>query len=510
MESRVQHLKPPEKSFLESLARLGGGRVLLVGDVMLDEIVRGAAQRLSPDAPVPVLAVETQTESVERRPGGAGNVAACLREFEIDVDVVAPVGADEAAGHLRSALTELGCGTEGLVEDPTRPTTIKRSFVGLAQHRHPQKMFRVDIESTQCVASEIAEGMRAAVDRALPNADVVCIEDYNKGALNEEFCSYLAAQCQQHGVPLLVDPAAIDDFSRYRGATAITPNRSEAERASGVQGASTSDMDMAADLAQQLRSKHDFQRVVLTLDRDGAILVDADVALHLPTDAREVYDVTGAGDMVLAGLAAGLASGLDWQDSTRLANLAAGLVVEQIGSGPVAISRVRSEALRLCGEGSGKDRSLKQLLIELDILRMDGRRIVLTNGCFDVIHAGHVAYLKEAREQGDVLVVGVNADEQVRALKGEERPIFNAQERLEILGEFMSVDYLVVFDEPTADALISSVSPDVYVKGGDYAPEEIAEYDLLEKLGIDVRVLTERPGLGSSSLIERIRALDHR
>ena len=506
----VQQVDPPERTFLESLTRLGGGRVLLIGDFMLDEIVRGVARRMSPDAPVPVLAIDEDQASVERHPGGAGNVAACLRELNIEVDLVGLIGADEAATYLRQELEKIGCSTKGLLEDPTRPTTVKRSLMGLAQHRHPQKMFRLDIESRHTVSPEIAESMLAVIDRALPDADVVCLEDYAKGVCSEDFCQQLVSRCRDHGVPLLVDPAAIEDYARYEGATAITPNRSEAEKASGISGVMLSDLDSAAKLATDLRTRHDFQRVVLTLDRDGALLVEEDGVRHLPTEAREVYDVTGAGDMVLAGLAAGLASGLDWLESIRLANIAAGLVVEQIGAGAVAISRVRKEALRLCEDDDGKIRTLEQLLIELEILRMNGQRIVLTNGCFDVIHAGHVAYLKDARAQGDVLVVGVNSDEQVRSLKGEERPIFNEQERLEILGEFMSVDYLVVFPEPTAHALISKVAPEIYVKGGDYAPEEIMEFDLLNSLGIDIRVLTERSGLGSTSVIDRIREIDHR
>lgn len=506
----LQRVGQPDRTFLESLARVGGGRVLLVGDFMLDETVRGAAERLSPDAPVPVLTVNDQDESIERCPGGAGNVAACLRGLEIEVDLVGPVGADDAAAHVRTALQELGCGVEGLIEDPTRPTTVKRSLLGLAQHRHPQKMFRLDIESNRGVGPEAANAMLAAIDEALPKADVVCLEDYAKGACSAEFCQELLKRCTAAGVPLLVDPAAIDDYSRYKGATAITPNRSEAERASGTDGALQADLNTAVALADGLRNDYGFERVILTLDRDGALLVDNSDVQHLPTDAREVYDVTGAGDMVLAGLAAGLASGLDWLTSVRLANLAAGLVVEQVGAGAVPLANVRREGLRMCKGEGGKTRTLDQLLIELEILRMDGRRIVLTNGCFDVIHAGHVAYLKEARQQGDVLVVGVNADKQVRALKGDDRPIFSEQERLEILEEFASVDYLVVFQEPTADALISAVAPDVYVKGGDYSPEEIAECDLLGSLGIEVRVLAERPGLGSSAVIERIRAIDHR
>ena len=506
----ITFTSPPERDFLESVARLGGGRVLLVGDLMLDETIRGAAERLSPDAPVPVLAVDNLNESVDRRPGGTANVAACLRGLEVAVDVVGLVGRDESGSELRSMLQTIGCGVEGIIEDTHRPTTVKRSLLGLAQHRHPQKMFRLDIESRQPADSGVVDAMMAAVEASLPNVDVVCLEDYGKGACSEELCKRLVKLCTDLNKTLLVDPAAIEDYSRYAGATAITPNRSEAELAAGARGALDADLEAAAQLGEALRIKHNFERLVLTLDRDGALLIEHGEVQHLPTEARSVYDVTGAGDMVIAGLAAGLASGLDWLDSVRIANIAAGLSVERLGAVAIPRASILRDALRISGGEGGKVRQQEDLLLELDILRNDGRKIVLTNGCFDVIHAAHVAYLKEARKLGDVLVVGLNSDQQVRSLKGEERPIFNQTERLEILEELASVDYLVVFEEPTAHELIKAVQPDLYVKGGDYAPEQIAEFSLLGELGIEVQVLAERPGLGSSSVIDRIRAIDHR
>lgn len=474
---------------------------------MLDETVRGAAERLSPDAPVPVLAIDGD-HAVVRRPGGAGNVAACLRGLEIDVSVVGLIGDDESGTHLKASLAENDCDTRGLVVDGDRPTTVKRSLVGLAQHRHPQKMFRMDIERRAPASESTISKLLAAVDLALAagDVDVVCLEDYAKGACPPSLCRGLIDRCRSAGIPILVDPASISDYSRYTGATLVTPNRSEAELASGRRGGLRTDLSIAAEISEELRTAYELDAVVLTLDRDGAILADEAGCTHLPTEARSVYDVTGAGDMVLAALAAAWCRGVSDVEAVRLANLAAGIEVELTGAQPVPLADLRRAALHAGGAGRGKVRTLEHLGLELEVHRRDGRRIVLTNGCFDVIHAGHVAYLREARLQGDVLVVGINADESVRRLKGPERPIFNQVERLEVLSELQSVDYLVVFTEDTAASLIEALAPEVYVKGGDYSPEEIAEFDQLKRLGIDVRVLTHRPGLGSSAIIDRIRA----
>ncbi len=497
---------PPGLRLIEVAARIGGGKILLVGDFMLDETVRGAAERLSPDAPVPVFAVEGD-QSVERRPGGAGNVAACLRGLEVDVEVVGLVGDDESGSHLAETLSKLGCGTEGLVVDASRPTTVKRSLVGLAQHRHPQKMFRMDIERRAPASDKIVDRLLAAIDRTIGagDVDVVCLEDYAKGACPPRLCQGLIERCRQAGIPILVDPASISDYSRYRGATLVTPNRSEAELASGRRGGLRTDLSVAAEISQELSTEFDLDAVVLTLDRDGAMLVDEAGCIHLPTEARSVYDVTGAGDMVLAALAAAWGRGITGVEAVRLANLAAGIEVELAGAQPVPLADLRRAALHAGGAGRGKVRTLEHLSLELEVHRRDGRRVVLTNGCFDVIHAGHVAYLREARQQGDVLVVGINADESVRRLKGPERPIFTQEERLEVLSELQSVDYLVVFSEDTASVLIEGVAPELYVKGGDYAPEQIAEFDLLKQLGIEVTVLSHRPGLGSTAIIDRLR-----
>jgi D-beta-D-heptose 7-phosphate kinase/D-beta-D-heptose 1-phosphate adenosyltransferase len=488
---------------LDKLASYRPFRACVVGDFMLDQHLYGAAERLSPDAPVPVLHAARSDD----RPGGAANVALCLRALEGEVVHCVGVVGDDADGvALAAALTDSGCTGTGLIRDAARPTTVKRSFVGLAQHRHPQKMFRVDVESRDPISPAVRERLLAAVRACIDEVDVVCLEDYDKGVCSPELCQALVALCRERGRPLIVDPAAIADYTKYRGATAITPNRSEAELATGLETPIDASELHNAGLAETLGRALDLQAVVLTLDRQGALLEErGGVPILVPTVARSVYDVTGAGDVVIAAIAAGLANGLTWHECVHFANAAAGLEVEIFGAQPIPFAQVRREILRLARPLSGKVRTVPELLVELAVHREADRRIVFTNGCFDVIHAGHVAYLREAKAQGDVLVVAVNGDDQVREQKGPERPIYPIADRLDILSELQCIDYLIVFDEPTAHDLLRTVRPDCYVKGGDYAPHEVNEHDVVQALGLDLRILAHRPGLGSTQVIERMQ-----
>jgi D-beta-D-heptose 7-phosphate kinase / D-beta-D-heptose 1-phosphate adenosyltransferase len=498
----MQHL-------IEKLGNIRPFKALIVGDYMLDQYVRGAAERLSPDAPVPVLHVKEQ----ESRAGGAGNLCLDIQALEGRALVLGVVGGDVEGTTLRAALEADGCDTRGLVVDDARPTTVKRSLIGLAQHRHPQKMFRLDVESHEPLSEAIAGRLKEAFDELLEEADLVCIEDYGKGVCTEALCQHVIKRARAAGKEVLVDPAAGVDYQIYRGATALTPNRTEAELATGRQIDEDVTVDHNETLAAELRARLDLEALVLTLDRDGALLLERDgQPLHVPTMARQVYDVTGAGDMVLAGLATARAQGCNWEEAVVLANAAAGLEVEVFGVEPIPLARVRQELLRLSRPLTGKVRTGEELQIELDVLRQAGQRIVLTNGCFDVIHAGHVAYLREARRQGDLLVVGVNSDSQVKAQKGEGRPIYPLADRLDILGELQCVDYLIEFAEPTAHELIKTVQPDIYVKGGDYEKTQINEWDLLEGLEaegtVQVRLLSHRPGLSSTTVIAKKSRLE--
>jgi D-beta-D-heptose 7-phosphate kinase/D-beta-D-heptose 1-phosphate adenosyltransferase len=432
-------------------------------------------------------------------------VSLCLKALKAEVHCIGVVGADAEGGALRSALADAGCNVEGLISDPRRPTTIKRSLIGLAQHRHPQKMFRVDVESREPLDDAACGALLAQVEARLSSADIVCLEDYDKGVCTAELCQRLVEICRAADKPLLIDPAAIEDYGKYRGATAITPNRSEAELATGLPTPIDASQIHNAGLAAKLGNELDLEAVVLTLDRHGALLEErgGDPTL-VPTVARSVYDVTGAGDMVLAALAAGRANNFTWHEAVRFANAAAGLEVEVFGAQPIPFARVQREILVQTRSLDGKVRTLDELLVEVAVHREAGQRIVLTNGCFDVIHAGHVAYLREAKNLGDVLIVAVNGDAQVRVQKGEGRPIYPLGDRLDILSELNCIDYLIAFETPTVDELLRAIHPDLYVKGGDYAPEDVNEYELVRELGLELRILTHRPGLGSTQVIERM------
>jgi D-beta-D-heptose 7-phosphate kinase/D-beta-D-heptose 1-phosphate adenosyltransferase len=496
----------PLERLYRALADFSSFKVVLVGDFMLDQQIRGAAERMSPEAPVPVLTARSHRD-ITSMPGGASNVAACLGALGAEVHLVGVSGSDQEGTELRERLADSGCHVAGLVEDSSRPTTVKRSLVGLAQHRHPQKMFRLDFESREPLDKAIEARVIETFETALEGASVVCLEDYDKGVCTPNICRRVIELARSRGVPVLVDPAGREDSKRYSGASIVTPNRTEAELVTRLEPPVDGGIDHGFKLAEAYLECCPVDAVVVTLDRDGAVLMQQEHSpVHLPTRARSVYDVTGAGDMVLAALAAGVANGLSLDDAVRLSNVAAGLEVETFGVRPIPIAELRHALLVESGCVAGAVRSLDDLLLELEVHRSNGRSIVLTNGCFDVLHAGHVAYLREAKQCGDILVVGVNTDRQVASLKGPDRPIFKEAERLEMLGELRCVDSLVLFDELTAHDLIRAVSPDIYVKGGDYEPEQIVEHDVLVELGIEIQVLAHRPGVCSTSVIDRIRS----
>ncbi len=479
-------------------------RVIVVGDYMLDRYTFGDAERLSPDAPVPVL----RARRVESRAGGAANVSVCLHALRCEVSCIGVIGDDEPGQALRDDLTRTGCDVAGLVTCPGRPTTVKQSLIGLAQHRHPQKMFRVDFEADQPLPEPIARDLLAIVERQLPGADVLCLEDYNKGLLTPGLCQRIIERARAAGVAVLVDPAAIDDYSKYRGATCITPNRTEAELTTGMR---TGEPRQHEAMAQTLLDSLQLESVVLTLDRHGALLVERGrQPLTMPTEAREVYDVSGAGDMVLAALAAARANGAAWPDAVTLANLAAGLEVEQFGIVPIPLEEVLLAALHQAHSGD-KLRTLGQLKPELAAHRRRGKKIVFTNGCFDILHTGHVELLAGAKARGDLLVLAVNSDASIRSLKGPQRPILHEADRVKLLAALEAVDYVILFGDgrggeaDTPRPLLRELTPDVLVKGGQYARHEVVGYEIVDEYGGEVVTIPHIPGRSTTDIVERIR-----
>ncbi len=493
-------------TLLDTLDRWKPFVAIVVGDFMLDQIVYGNADRLSPEAPVPVLHVQR----CEDRPGGAANVCLDLVAMRGTVHAVGVTGSDAEAALLRSALAASGVDAEALVADATRPTTVKRSLVGLAQHRHPQKMFRLDAESRAPLAAGVEDRLIERFMALLPGAGVVCIEDYNKGVCTPRLCRAVIDACRARGVPVLVDPAAIESYAKYRGATTITPNRTEATAATGDNVAAEAEPAQYAPIARRLLGELELDAAVITLDRHGALLLErGGEPTVVPTSARQVYDVTGAGDMVLAALAAGRVNGLSWPDAVRLANAAAGLEVEVFGVVPMSIEKIHRECLLREKPLTGKLKAAERLLVELQALRSEdaGAPVVFTNGVFDILHAGHVWLLQEARRaggEGAHLVVGINSDESVRRYKGPSRPIHTQEDRAAVLGALGCVDSVVVFDQDTPAELIQRLRPTVLVKGGEYDEDQMPGAAFVRSIGGRVVRVAMRAGLSSTRVLEEL------
>lgn len=491
---------PSTDDLIRFMDRWQPRKIVVVGDFMLDRYIHGNAERLSPDAPVPVLNVRKR----EHRAGGAANVCLDLRALACEVACVGVVAEDEPGRLIRAALREAGCDVSGLLPADDRPTTVKENYVGLAQHRHPQRMFRVDQESREPISAKAAAKLAAAAKKLLKGAAALCLEDYGKGVLTAELCGSLIAAAKQARVPVLVDPAAITDYARYKGATCITPNRTEAARATGCDPAA-SDEPTLRKMGQKLLRQLGAEAVTLTLDKQGMLLLQRGKPARLiPTQARAVYDVVGAGDMVLAMLAAAIANGADWPTAVRLANTAAGLEVEKFGVVPIPLSEILLSLLQQNHQQLGKLRNLEQLIVEAAAHRDQGRRIVFTNGCFDMLHAGHIQLLRQARQAGDLLIVAINSDASIRRLKGPSRPVNTEADRVLVLSELESVDYIIVFEQDTPIPLLRALKPDVLVKGGDYTRDQVVGHDIVDAYGGQVLLVPPVKGRSTTNLIAKI------
>lgn len=458
--------------------------VVVAGDAMLDEYWFGDTGRISPEAPVPVV----ETRATERRPGGAANVALNIAVLGARARLVAAIGDDENGRRLAAALEASGVHCD-LHRSKDLPTIHKLRV--LARN---QQLIRLDAEHR---LDACGEAIARRFDAALPGADAVILSDYGKGTLSA--VAGLIERCRDANVPVLVDPKG-RDFGRYRGATALTPNLSEFQAVAGA----WSDENEFMRKAVALRSDLGLDMLLVTRGDRGMVLVtERQAPIELPAQAREVFDVTGAGDTVIALLGAALGVGMSAADSVALANLGAGLVVGKIGVATVTRSELRL-ALHRRGGGRG--------LVDLDELealaaeaKARGRRIVFTNGCFDILHAGHVSYLEEAKSLGNELIVAVNDDASVRRLKGPERPITPLADRMAVLAGLAAVDWVVPFSEDTPARVIERIVPDVLVKGGDWQPDQIVGADTVRRNGGEVRVLTFKEGRSTSALIDTIR-----
>ena len=468
-----------------SIPDFSSTRVIVAGDVMLDQYLFGATSRISPEAPVPVVHIA----DTDDRPGGAANVAVNLAALGASTRLLGVVGQDGPADILESVLSSRGidCGFHRVSDRPTITKTRVQS--------RGQQLIRLDQEN----AAPLSDGaLTSTLATSLDGAGAVILSDYGKGALTD--VTAMIARCREAGVPVLIDPKGTE-FTKYRGASLITPNQSEFEAVAGV-----SDSD--AELVQRgmaMLADLELDALLITRSEKGMLLLeDGSAPLFLSTQAREVFDVTGAGDTVIATLAAALAAGEPLASAAALANLAAGLVVRKIGVATVTPTELRV-ALHQRGQGGRGLVAADELAGMMAESRERGERIVMTNGCFDILHVGHVAYLEEAKSLGDRLVVAVNDDDSVQRLKGEDRPINALDDRMLVLAGLAAVDWVVPFSEDTPRDLIASLLPDVLVKGGDYQPEEIAGGREVLENGGEIRVLSFRDGHSTTRLIDRLR-----
>jgi D-beta-D-heptose 7-phosphate kinase/D-beta-D-heptose 1-phosphate adenosyltransferase len=466
---------------------LTGARVLVVGDVMLDRYWSGGTSRISPEAPVPVVNVLDD----DMRPGGAANVAVNVANLGGNATLLGVVGADDAAERLAMLVRSQGVAVDFL-QCRSHPTMTKLRVVS-----RNQQLMRLDFERSLAAEGEVdQDAFQEHYKAALNYADVVILSDYGKGTLRN--AAALIAEARLAGKPVLVDPKG-NDYSPYAGATLITPNMSEFE---AVAGKCASEEEIVAK-GEALRRKLGLRGLLVTRSEHGMTLIQADATpLHLRTEAREVYDVTGAGDTVIATIGIALAAGKDLLQACQWSNLAAGIVVGKFGTATVS----PAELAHAMNAPRGLEASVvveNMLLVQLEEARRQGKRIVFTNGCFDILHVGHIRYLEEAKRLGDVLVVGVNEDDSVRRLKGWSRPVNRCDDRMRVLAGLRSVDWVVSFGEDTPERLIRAVQPDVLVKGGDYHVEDIVGYDIVSARGGKVVALDFHDGYSTTRIIER-------
>ncbi len=491
---------------MELVHRLGHPRVLVLGDVMLDRYIWGNAERISQEAPVLLLRADRR----EERLGGASSVATMLQALGAQTSLVGVVGTDGDGLQVRHILAERGIDSEGVVADASRPTTVKERYIGRAQARHPQQMIRVDYEDREPVSTSIATTLLDVLAAKLGATDLVLISDYDKGVCSPALLPRVIALARSHGIPVIADPTRGGDYAKYHGCSAITPNRLEAGLATGRTITSTAE---ALRSACELRDRLGLEAGIVTLDTDGMALAHRDGRTAIfPTRPRQVYDITGAGDMVMAALGLALASGADYDSAIRLANIAGGLEVEKIGVVTLTRDELLADLLHAPFReahtltGARKVLPVPSLLEELARRRQLGQRIAFTNGCFDVLHAGHVQYLAEARRQADCLVLGVNSDASVRQLKGSQRPLNNVEARAAVLAALQDVDYVTVFSEATPLSLIEAVRPDVLVKGSDYHKSEVVGAQFVESCGGRVHLAEIKHGFSTTTIIDRMKA----
>jgi D-beta-D-heptose 7-phosphate kinase/D-beta-D-heptose 1-phosphate adenosyltransferase len=479
---------------LSLLPRLTEARVLCIGDVMLDRFVYGAVDRISPEAPIPVFLIEKQKKML----GGAGNVVANMAALGIKATLLSVAGADTEARDVGDLLQEQGV-TAQLFTAHDRGTTVKTRYVGGGQ-----QMLRVDQEKSAPISAALEDQIISAAQKMMVAVGAVVLSDYKKGVLTDRVVREVIDAARRLGKPVIVDPKG-ENFARYRGASVITPNRKELEAAAGIKAASDDDVRAAA---MKIIMSCDIPNVLATRSKDGMSLIAIDQApVHIPAEVREVYDVSGAGDTVIAVFASALAAGIEMQPAARLSNIAAGIVVGKPGTATATCAEIRA-VMTAGSDIKTQGGKVADLATAQDIVaawREQGLRVGFTNGCFDLLHPGHLSVIRQSKAACDRLILAINSDASVKRLKGPSRPIQDENARAEILASLAMVDLVIVFGDDTPIPLLKALKPDVLVKGGQYKLEEVVGYDIVMDYGGKIVRAEMEDGFSTTNTVEKMR-----
>jgi D-beta-D-heptose 7-phosphate kinase/D-beta-D-heptose 1-phosphate adenosyltransferase len=480
------------------LSRFDKCRILVIGDLMIDEYLWGDAERISPEAPVQVVSVVRDSSTL----GGAGNVVNNLVALGAKVSVAGVIGAGEPAdrGLLLKLFKDQNVDTTGLIQDPNRPTTKKTRI--LAGHQH---VLRIDRETRREISDDHADRLVLFVKERLDDFNVVLLSDYGKGLLTESLLRQVIDVAKQNRKTIIVDPKGLN-FKKYEGATAITPNKREASLAAGIE--IVDDVSLIA-AGRKLLQDIPVQKVLMTCGKEGMVLFEhGKKPFWITAEARQVFDVSGAGDTVLAVLGLGLASSppeADFRQAAALANVAAGIVVGKVGTATVSLEELQRALEPPVGGSAAKQKTLSDMIPIAERLRAEGKTIVMTNGCFDLLHVGHIKLLSASKKMGDVLIVAIDDDESVKVLKGEDRPIIGAQERLRIISALDSVDYVTLFSTKELEHIIEAVRPDILTKGSNYTTETVLGREIVERSGGRVVLIPITEAVSSTRIINQIK-----
>jgi D-beta-D-heptose 7-phosphate kinase/D-beta-D-heptose 1-phosphate adenosyltransferase len=462
-------------------------KILVVGDLMIDEYLWGSCNRISPEAPVQIVDINSNTLVL----GGAGNVINNLVTYGADVDVASVIGNDENGNELLKMLEDKNIDTSLVIKEDGRKTSKKSRILATNQ-----QIIRFDKETKEQITAKSENSLYKSLYSSISKYDVILLSDYGKGVLTDKLISEIISLSNNKGIKVLVDPKGVD-YSKYKDAFLLTPNKKEASIATKI------DINSDYTLLQaikKLKNELNLDYSIITLSEDGIAIFKDDINI-IPTQAQEVYDVTGAGDTVLASLGFGLACGLDVYEATKFANYAAAVVVGKVGSATATLEEIDEYVSSIHKSNSDSHiKSFDKIELISKKYKEQNKKVVFTNGCFDILHIGHVKYLEEAKSYGDVLILGLNSDNSVKRLKGDDRPINTEYDRAYILAALECVDYVVIFDEDTPYELIKRVKPDILVKGGDYKDKEVVGSDIAK----EVRLVEFVDGKSTTNIVNKI------